>query len=399
MILRLKRIESVLLGMLLLSSATSMYLVLGETGKFLSLVFGLLFVVVGSISIRHFGKLHNTVLLMSLIYIIYIFQSFLLSQPTTSFQSIIFSLVNLILFISGFSLSKAINLTTPRHVFVFGMMIFVILNAIVYLKYRTSYATMNSINRVVDEYLNPIGIAYYHSVILLMVFSLSIAIAGKYIRALCYLIMSVELIVILSTLSRGPLLYVISVILLFVVGSIFRRGLTIRTLGRILSGLVFLSIAFNILLGYSVQLSLLWESFMDRFMLIFDYLLGNVEERSIDERSNYFKVVFENWQEMLFGYSNYKPYPHNFFLETYMRFGILALPLMLRSITLFIVTLISIRRFSYSKDIWLLIFPLIFLYTFLQSMTSMSLENNRFLWLSAGYMSSLDVHILKRYVK
>ncbi len=97
------------------------------------------------------------------------------------------------------------------------------------------------------------------------------------------------------------------------------------------------------------------------------------------------------WDDWIFyGYEGYSYYPHNQYLEFLVRFGIFGIPPILFSIWIFLVTLkvIFLPNRTHHKQILnfeILLFFGIFFTSYMYSLTSLSLEMNRGLWLGFGY--------------
>ena len=79
-------------------------------------------------------------------------------------------------------------------------------------------------------------------------------------------------------------------------------------------------------------------------------------------------------------------YPHNQWLEILVRYGLLGVPLLLFSIFVFSKTMVRglFGRYHLSPEWYFM--ALIFIFAYLQSLTSLRLDVNRVLWLGLGYM-------------
>ncbi|MNG14382.1 hypothetical protein D3C84_981280 [compost metagenome] len=100
---------------------------------------------------------------------------------------------------------------------------------------------------------------------------------------------------------------------------------------------------------------------------------------------------FENIGDViLIGKERYVPYPHNQFIEIIMRWGLfLGLPLFVFSIRNFIRALILLlKKGNISPFVNLILF--IFIFSFFQSLSSMSLEMNRTLWFGFGFLAAIS---------
>ena len=99
--------------------------------------------------------------------------------------------------------------------------------------------------------------------------------------------------------------------------------------------------------------------------------------------------TIEDW--ILFGERGYTGYPHNQWLEILVRFGFLGVPLLFFSIFLFVILGINTLFKRITPDLEYTVITVLFVFGYLQSMTSLSLHQNRVLWLGFGYIFGLFI--------
>jgi hypothetical protein len=108
---------------------------------------------------------------------------------------------------------------------------------------------------------------------------------------------------------------------------------------------------------------------------------------STSSRQMYWYQYYTTLKEwVILGERGYIGYPHNQWLEIFVRFGFLGLPLFLISIFLFVRLGIDTLFQRFRPDIEYSIITVIFVFGYMQSMTSLSLQANRVLWLGFGYV-------------
>ena len=101
-------------------------------------------------------------------------------------------------------------------------------------------------------------------------------------------------------------------------------------------------------------------------------------------------------QWILFGEENYVGYPHNQWIEILARFGLLGLPLLVMSLVLFVRLGWDLLTGKIHPDVEFSLIATLFVYSYLQSMSSLSLQVNRALWLGFGYLIGYYVERSKR---
>ena len=206
-------------------------------------------------------------------------------------------------------------------------------------------------------------------------------------KYLSYISLVSVLLIILTTSARGATLSLFIVSLIFYFKSIKSQKNKISNLFRLLFKIVFL-IGIFVFLSRNVPLiySKL-EVMTERFLSLFQFFLENEQDISVSERSIVYDEFFNNLGDYLFGKYKYLDYPHNIFLEIFMRWGIFGLPLIFLLIKNLFKSIKNITNENLKGNNSLLfLFSALFLFSFLQSLTSLNLEMNRSLWISLGFL-------------
>ncbi len=241
---------------------------------------------------------------------------------------------------------------------------------------------------------NPVGVAYANGIASIVFLFITLNVKGLIFKGASFLGMLLSLFIVISTASRGASLFLILTSLLYFIVYIRmlqRENNLQKVAKRIFIGgvaiLVFFSIYFflqreNFLVLFD-RVSVLFSRFSDAF----NYLEGLNDDRSTGGRFEVYKYhlnYFSEW--IIFGEKNYTPYPHNLFLEIIMRLGLIGLPLVFVFIYINLKTFLNLFNKSFYKTVDWYFFSFLFFFSFLQSMTSLSLEINRGIWISLGFL-------------
>ena len=124
------------------------------------------------------------------------------------------------------------------------------------------------------------------------------------------------------------------------------------------------------------------SNFTDRFLRLQGLFDGDYDRSSL-ARLEKLTSVKDKLFVFFFGQKNYEPYPHNIFLEILLRWGTLfGLPLLIIINRTLYKVLVRRRGVFNNGDV----LSALFIFSFLFSLTSLSLEMNRFLFLGMGYI-------------
>lgn len=135
------------------------------------------------------------------------------------------------------------------------------------------------------------------------------------------------------------------------------------------------------------------ESNIDGLSQRLELLISFTKRDRIDPSGQERVMVYEKFMNNFSsffpaGEKNYKPYPHNQFMEIIMRWGLFGLPLLFLSVKLYLKSFKHVNVNNYTVKPVATIIIVLFLFSYFQSMTSLSLEMNRMLWLGFGFLIS-----------
>ena len=246
---------------------------------------------------------------------------------------------------------------------------------------------------MIYEGVNSISLGYLAGLMGTAFFALSIRLKHWFHRVIFGLCAFVMLLSLVAVAARGAFLY-------FVLTALFMSFLTFRfSIAFYKSLMTFVVVAgigtAGLMAVKSEFLIMRWEYLMDRFMPTVDYFRGYHDAGAQDATAgrseiygHYLEQFSSWWLKGLSGYSG--AYPHNFFLEVGVRFGLLGIPILIVWFLVvkkvFIISLYRERVDPFDATV-----VAIFVFTVLQSMTSMSLEMFRAMWASMGYLLILKV--------
>ena len=385
------KINFFVLGLFLLLWATNGYVIFGNIGKYTSLFLGILFMVTSLINIKIDSRSLRLIFVSFYILIFYIFLSYFLDQETFNPLIIAFDFVNFCLFILGCILGKMkdheIRIRGPIIIFI---SILTIISSFIYYTRQVGFNYDIGKRGLGDENLNEVGVAYIHAQIFILLIWFLFRKNSFLIKTLLIIALISVLLIMLITESRGAILFLFVICFFVFFKNIFNL-IKIKNLLSISITIMALTVLINTPL---VQNKI--ESFTERFAVLFlASSIKNKEDRSVKARLEIQSDFFNNYEKMFFGKYNYSPYPHNQFIEIYMRWGVFGIPIFIISLLSFIN---GIRFYKeqkeYKSSLKFLLF-LLFLFCYLQSMTSLSLDNNRLLWLGFGLF--LSNYKLKKY--
>ena len=378
------KINLFVLGLFLLIWATNAYLVFGIIGKYISLFSGLLLLVIYLLNRKLDLRLLRLTIVSFSIFSVYILISYFLDQKTFTAQTIIFDFINIILFIIGYNLSTVneYEIKIPDPIIIF-ISIVTILSSFVYFSRQVLLNLDIGVRGLGDESLNAVGVAYIHAQIFILLIWLLFRKNSFLIKGILILASIGTLLVILITESRGAIIYLS--LLCFIV---FYKN--IFSFIRVKNFLPLSIIIFS--LGFLINTSLVQnkiENISMRFStLLFADSITITQDRSVTARLEVQSDFFNNYDKMIFGKYKYVPYPHNQFIEIYMRWGIFGIPIFIVSILSFINAMRFYKKHREHKKSLRFFLFLVFIFCYLQSMSSLSLDNNRLLWLGFGLFLS-----------
>jgi len=383
------------IGYFLILWSVNGYFVGGNALKYLILSIGLLLIASNFInaSIKKDNRWVEISIFSLLYFSLLVIKAGLQNQVTTSINDIIFGLIDLLLFNIGILISNnryKMKLLLPKSIYfivimsVIGIAFFFVFQNSVYNSYGS--ADRSSVGGGEDG-INVIGIAYTNALIIIILYAIfrNLPKNNKLLSYSVVLTIILSIVVIIQTQSRGALIYLVLILFLVsfanlklskIISFILKRSL------YIFGGLILLLAIIK--LNPSSQQSL--DGLSKRMEDLSGSLQGTTEDRSLDEREVIYQRFYDNYTDYMFlGQKSYKPYPHNIFIEIIQRFGIVfGFPILLMIFYSIVKAFVVI--FSENSDSTSILFSMIFLFCFMQSLSSMSLEMNRSLWLSMGIL-------------
>jgi hypothetical protein len=377
-----RTIDRFILGVFFTLFGTYAYAIAGNQFKYISLIIGFTLIVS---SVNFFKNLINkpSIFIYSiLLFTFYVFISFLLDQETFNTLFITFDFICMLLFVSGYylasdlrSLPKIANFT---KVIIF---IFIVLGSYNLFQLQLIIKVGFNTRDIGDESLNANGIAFITAQILILLrwlIYLEKNIFYKTILIIAIIFVSGNL---LFTESRGASLFLI-LTLIISFGFKFKKLLNLK----VLFYFIIICFVLNQIINSSEFILQKSEFIVERFSSAIDYFaVSNTVDGSLEERNELLEDFLNNYNQMFFGQANYIPYPHNQILEIIMRWGIFGFPILVISVMTFKRSL-SIMLKRPVKNSFIFLISMLFIFTYLQSMTSLNLSNNRFLWLGFGFL-------------
>ena len=378
------------LGVFLLLWGPQAFLIAGENGKYLVLFFGVFLLLLASLK-RKFQKQEIRFYVFSFsFYMVYLLIAFIQDQKTTDTLSLTFGIINFFLLCAGYSLGlkNYTNLKLSNKIITL-ISVLAFVGTLKFIQLQTNY-TIGFVDRGIgDSVLNPVGVAYSNSLLILFLYWLFKNTEKKILKYIISLSFLLAFFVLISTLSRGALLFTISILIIN-----YFKGVKQFVLFLVKFFKLSLIISFLALIVFFVSqnfdfLKIKIDGILERFSQIFTFLDKNEGDLSISGRRDYYNIFKEEFQNFIFfGQYGYTPYPHNQFLEIIMRWGLFGVPLLFFSINKFLISLKLLYSKNLIKNNMLFLMTFLFVFSYLQSMSSLSLEMNRTLWLGFGFISS-----------
>jgi hypothetical protein len=388
------------LGIFLLVWSVNGYFIGGELLKYalLFLGFGL---IVGTtlFSLPKDSSFFRFCSVSFIILTVYWFVAILLNQATTQTTIILFDIVCYFLLISGYLTAKNLNyFTQVNYKTIVFIIVLTIFGCVMYVKYQSMLSadyTLAHTRDVVEEGdesgINVIGVSYTNAIIFFIIYYfLSFFELKKNIKIGLLLSLMLTFFLILYTQSRGALIYLILILILDnlkkinTVTKVLKYTLVTFILLFLLSIFTIKIIEINPVIGDKLQGTL------DRFQLFLDVTDDIKADPSTYQRALFIDELTNDIDNIIFfGQEEYRPYPHNQFIEIVMRWGFfLGLPLIWVSISSMFKSLkIIMKDLVLNPTVNLMV--ILFLFSFFQSLSSMSLEMNRLFWLSLGFVLAL----------
>ncbi|WP_165732994.1 O-antigen ligase [Polaribacter sp. 20A6] len=238
----------------------------------------------------------------------------------------------------------------------------------------------------VDDGINAVGLAYVNAnLFFILFFIINQKYVKKVVKYILFLAILACLIIVVSSGSRGALIFTAFIVTLKYFSEI-KSVLSVFSLfsKSILILIVVVSFYFFVS-DYFPVLEQKVNATSKRFESMFAVVQTGSGDESVLEREKMYDSFYDNLDDfIILGKSEYKPYPHNIFMEVITRWGaILGIPF----IFFLIKGLFESFKMLFDKKKnhpFYSLFIYCLFYCFLQSLSSLSLEMNRILWLSLG---------------
>ncbi len=386
-------IEFLVMGLILLFSNVALYFISGIMVRYFALLTGILFIFFAAYK-RGKHHIHKIIpfCLISLIYfMILAFISFFQNQAI-SYDRVqqIFAIIILGCFFSGYllSTSKIYFIENFKSWKVRGLTVVIIFGLIGFLRYYESisfYGTMRGYGE--DTALNPVGVAFTFTLLFMVYLVLTMSSQNILDKILYGLGMTLSIAIVATSASRGAIIWAILTIIFLLVSGRIKKIKLSKFFFLLLFGILFLGFVY-LFFSNSVILIESFEILISRFNGLFGNYNSTASGLDMSANArfeywNHYASIFSDW--IFFGERFYSGYPHNQYLEILVRFGLLGIPLLVFS--LFVISQVIYRFLikKEKKDFELVLISAIFLFGYLSSLSSLSLEVNRALWLGLGY--------------
>ena len=385
----------VIVGLILLYWSQALYFVAGNQMRFLSLVFGLGSIMAAACLRAQWRVFqHAPLVIISGLY-------FCVLAFLTKFQGhaiwydrtqLIFCLVCLILFWSGYILAreKRQDFLSADHrvlVIITGIAIICLL---AFLRYVKNISFQGSLRDFGETTLNPVGVAYANTCLCLVFIVLGVANKGLIIKSIYLFAASLALGVVMTSASRGAVVWGTCGIIYLLLLKRCWRYISVKKLSVAIAACILvipvILLIYNTNYAVSERIDILIKRFEGMYYSFFGGGQATID-LSTSSRQMYWHQYYTTLREwVILGERGYIGYPHNQWLEIFVRFGFLGLPLFFISIFLFLRLGIDTLFQRFRPDVEYSIITVLFVFGYMQSMTSLSLHANRVLWLGLGYV-------------
>lgn len=385
----------VIVGLILLYWSQALYFVAGNKMRLLSLVFGLGSIVAAAClraKLRIFQ--HAPLVIISGLY-------FCVLAFLTKFQEhaiwhdkiqLVFCVVCLILFWSGYILAREkrqdfLSANYRALVIITGIAIICLL---AFLRYVKNISFQGSLRDFGETTLNPVGVAYANTCLCLVFIVLGVANKGLITKSIYLFAASLALGVVMTSASRGAVVWGTCGIIYLLLLNRSWRYISVKNLSVAIAACILVIPVILMIYNTNYAVSERMDILIKRFEGMYYSLFGGGQatiDLSTSSRQMYWYQYYTTVREwVILGERGYIGYPHNQWLEIFVRFGFLGLPLFFISIFLFLRLGIDTLFQRFRPDVEYSIVTVLFVFGYMQSMTSLSLQANRVLWLGLGYV-------------
>ena len=259
-----------------------------------------------------------------------------------------------------------------------------------FLRYVKDISFQGSIRDFGETALNPVGVAYANTCLFLIFLVLGFANKSLIKKSIYLFTASLALGVVMTSASRGAVIWGTCGVIYFILLNRYWRYISFKNLIVALAACILvipvILLIYNTNYAVSERMDILVKRFEGMYYSIFGLGQSSVD-LSTNSRQYYWHYYYSTLKEwFILGEQGYVGYPHNQWLEIFVRFGLLGLPLFFISIFLFLRLGIDTLFQRFRPDLEHSLITVLFVFGYMQSMTSLSLHVNRVLWLGFGYV-------------
>lgn len=390
------RTNVLIVGVFLLIWSLNGYFIGGNLLKMLMLIFGFLLVLASVFTLPKRGRFVKFFIITFCFFIIYLLIAFIQNQSTSDSSVVVFDIICYLLLLSGFLISRNLDYFTKiNSKVIFFIVLLSLFGSLIFVRFQSQLilnsvggGTRNDVSNGDDGSINVIGIAYANAILFfILYFFLNYCNIRKWLKILIFIGIVGVVFVILFTQSRGALIYII---LILILNNLQKFNSFAKILKIILISVIVI-VGFVTAIQLSPMLQEKFEGTFMRFQTLLELFQDSEADKSSYERTLMMKDFYENLNTIiLFGKENYDVYPHNQFLEIVMRWGIFfGLPLIVFSLRIFFKSIKVVVNKASRLHPFVNFVALMFLFSFLQSLSSMSLDMNRMFWFGLGFLSGI----------
>jgi hypothetical protein len=398
-----KRTNFFILGLFFLVWSVNGFFIGGNSLKMALLMIGFSLILATAFTLPIYRKFINFGFICLTFLLIYWSIAIVRNQKTFTGSIFTFDVICFLLLLSGYAVASNLNYfkkVGPNIVLLISLL--AIVGGIMFVKFQSLLVLSNlggnsrlAVEDGDESGINVIGIAYTNAIVFFILYYFGVYYDLKrWVKAVVFLSLFSVFFVILTTQSRGALIYIILILLM----QNFKKLFSISNLWKFIQTLVLIVLVFFVALNFFPTMQVKMEGTLDRFGTLMEFSENVEADQSSNERLLMIQNFFDNIGDIiLVGQEGYRPYPHNQFIEIIMRWGLFfGLPLIIFSLRNFLRSLfILISGLNTNPFVNLVV--LLFVFSFLQSLSSMSLEMNRIFWFGLGFFAAVPKNINLSY--
>lgn len=393
-----------LIGLILLYGSQSFHFIFGNIGRYALLVVGFGCVLMAAYwrSESRWIQRNFQFIFLSGVYLTALLAlSFVQEHDIFNARNMVFIGVCYAMFIAGYLLAKeptrdgewSNSIVTMICI---GGCILALYSYLEHVKTLASPGDRGNLFRGASE-LHPVGVAYVNVILIIVCLYMRVTTKHLISKLLYTIAIAMAFLVIVTTGSRGAVLWgtlsFCTMVYILFANKLLKINIKMfftAVLDFLLGGAIVVYL-FRTNQALSGKLDML----IHRFEGLFHFAGGNTAaDLSSQIRMNIYNDHSSNidtW--VVSGLKDYSANPHNQFLEIFVRFGLLGLPLF--GFSLYVMGKSLLKAFSGKYELspeWYLIM-FVFLFSYMQSMTNLNLELNRTLWLGFGFLYGYQYHL------